>query len=428
MSSALLAAALREDLSPGPLPGAGVAMVERARVSARALLRRQGTLADARSERWRYMPLRALEAQALPLADSPSNAALAQVPGTPFPRLVFVDGHYAAAHSRTSGVPAGIRWLPLAEFAAADWEACAELLMPTVGDDALDALNLALAQGGFVLDVPAGLVVEQPLEVLYLSSSTRPTAWHVRSLVRLGAGARLTLRERHLGNGSGLASVHTRRSLGEGASLAVLQQQEAPTDLKLLRRDAFALGARSHLLLHVMELGAGLSRQDLAIRLAGAEATVELRQAALLTGRQHSEMLLDLVHAVGGTRCDLRCRAVASDRARAVLHGAVTIAAGADGSDAALSTQNLLLSDQAEIDARPTMEIHADEVRAAHGASVGQLDAGMLFYLRTRGIRETEARALLTAAHCRALLEDIAHPVLRADAEAALDARVGAMG
>ena len=428
MSSALLAAALREDQSTGPLPGAGIAVVERARADARALLRQRGILADARSERWRYMPLRSLEAQAPPPAASPGEAALAQVPATPFPRLAFVDGHYAAAHSRTGGVPAGLRWLPLTEFAAADWEACAELLAPTVGDDALDALNLVLAGGGFVLDVPAGLVVEQPLEVLYLCGSTRPAAWHARNLVRLGAGARLTLRERHLGNGSGLASVHTRWSLGAGAGLAVLQQQEAPADLKLLRRDAFALDARSHLLLHVMELGAGLSRQDLAIRLAGAEATVDLRQATLLAGRQHSEMILDLVHAAGGTRCDLRCRAVAGDRARAVLQGAVTIAAGADGSDAALSTQNLLLSEQAEIDARPTMEIHADEVRAAHGASVGQLDAGMLFYLRARGIRETEARALLTAAHCRALLEDIAHPVLRVDAEAALDARVGAMG
>ena len=128
----------------------------------------------------------------------------------------------------------------------------------------------------------------------------------------------------------------------------------------------------------------------------------------------------------GNTRCDLTWRGLAADRSRVVLHGGIGIRAGADGSNAALSSRNLLLSADAEIDAQPVLEIFADEVQAAHGAAVGGLDPTALFYMRSRGLPEADARRLLTAAFCRDVLTGL-DDALRAPAEAALDRALAAL-
>jgi Fe-S cluster assembly protein SufD len=424
VSTALLAAVLQQ-AGAADLPGAGIAQVDAARAAARALLARHTALADARSEAWRYTSLRALEAQALPLAAAVDEARDIALPRALGPRLVFIDGHYAPHHSQLAGLPAGITFKPLGALRAEDWQTHAALLQ--CSDDAGDALaplNLALASAGVLLNVQPGVVVEAPIEVIYLGAAAQPCAWHARSRVVLGAGARVTLLERQLGAGAGLATLHATYHIHADARLDLVQMQEADAALNLLRTSTLTLAARAALRMHALDLGAALTRHALGVHLQGAQARVELRYVVALDRRQHADLQLDLRHEVGDTRCDVRCRAVAAGRARAVLQGAISIAAGADGSDAALGTHNLLLSDQAEIDVRPVLEIHADEVRAAHGASVGQLDATMLFYLRARGLPVAEARALLTAAHCRAVLDDIVHADLRTAAMQALDARI----
>jgi len=130
-------------------------------------------------------------------------------------------------------------------------------------------------------------------------------------------------------------------------------------------------------------------------------------------GRQHIDTQLAICHQALNTRSSSNWRGVASDRARGVFRGAMVVAPGADGSDASLSNKNLLLSPNAEIDTKPELEIYADEVKAAHGATVGQLDERALFYLRSRGIPLHEARALLTTAFCRAVLDDLPNDALR---------------
>jgi Fe-S cluster assembly protein SufD len=130
-------------------------------------------------------------------------------------------------------------------------------------------------------------------------------------------------------------------------------------------------------------------------------------------GRQHIDTQLAIRHQALNTTSTSNWRGVASDRARGVFRGAIVVAPGADGSDASLTNKNLLLSPSAEIDTKPELEIYADEVKAAHGATVGQLDERSLFYLRSRGIPLGEARALLTAAFCRAVLDDLPDGTLR---------------
>ena len=150
---------------------------------------------------------------------------------------------------------------------------------------------------------------------------------------------------------------------------------------------------------------------------------------AVASARRHLDTQLDIRHVARDTRSDLVWRGLAADRGRLAFHGGIHILAGADGAEAALSNKNLLLSDQAEVDTQPVLQIDADEVKAAHGATVGRLDDAALFYLRSRGLPEAEARALLTLAFCREALS------LLGDAQAVLalvsprlEARLGQVG
>jgi Fe-S cluster assembly protein SufD len=162
-----------------------------------------------------------------------------------------------------------------------------------------------------------------------------------------------------------------------------------------------------------METGALMTRHDIAVDLAGKGARFDSRGVFALHGRQHADTHLDVHHNARDTVCDIVWRGVADQRARGVFHGAITVAPGADGADARLQTKNLLLSAQAEIDTQPVLEIHADEVKAAHGATVGQLDQNAMFYLLSRGIAAADARGLLISAFCRDALDGVSGEKLR---------------
>lgn len=167
----------------------------------------------------------------------------------------------------------------------------------------------------------------------------------------------------------------------------------------LLRTDA-TLARDAHYRRIDLELGAGLSRHELNVRLEGDNAHLTANGVLLGSGRRHIDTRLGIEHIARDTNAELLWRGVAANRSRVVFHGGIHIREGADGTDANLSNKNLLLSADAEIDTQPTLVIDADEVKAAHGATVGQLDANALFYLRSRGLPADQARALLSAAFC----------------------------
>src|SRR5690606_26128214 len=166
---------------------------------------------------------------------------------------------------------------------------------------------------------------------------------------------------------------------------------------------------------------------ELNVRLEGEDAMLLANGVQLADGRRHVDTRLGIEHIARDTACDLAWRGIAAARARAVFHGGITIRTGADGSDANLSNKNLLLSDQAEVDSQPVLEIHADEVKAAHGATVGQLDPTAMFYLRSRGLPEAQARRLLTAAFCREVLAVLEPATLRETLTASLDRALAAL-
>ncbi len=385
-------------------------------------------LPHARVEAWKYTPLRALERRAFAApAASPAAFDLAAIAALPAPRLVFVNGVLDAAHSDASGLPAGATLQPLSTVLASDDPRDAGFLARRFerDDEIFARLNAALAVEGAVLRVDAGIAVDAPVHLVFVGTADgADRASHLRHLVELREGARLAVVEHHLGDGAHrhlcnhLAHVH----LGIGATLAHARVQDEDGGATLLARTDAVLARGARYARIDLELGASLSRHELNIALQGEGATAHANGVLLATGRRHLDTRLGIDHAGRDSRCELTWRGLGTGRSRAAFHGGILIREGADGTEAMLSNKNLLLSEGAEIDSQPVLEIHADEVQAAHGATVGQLDPTALFYLRSRGLPAERARALLTAAFCRETLSAIEEAGLRDALAERLDA------
>ena len=227
---------------------------------------------------------------------------------------------------------------------------------------------------------------------------------------------------RHLSNQ--LMHVH----MAQHAQLSHARVQDESHGATLFARTDAVLARETHYRRVDLELGAGLSRHELNVALQGEHAFVSANGALLATGRRHLDTRLGIDHIGRDGGCELIWRGLGADRARAAFHGGILIREGADGTNASLSNKNLLLSDTAEIDTQPVLVIHADEVQAAHGATVGQLDPTAMFYLRSRGLPADRARALLTEAFLRETLSVFDDASLRDALAVRLDAALARLG
>jgi Fe-S cluster assembly protein SufD len=385
-------------------------------------------LPGARSEAWKYTSLRALERRTFSTAPAVVAAEVdsAVIAGIPSPRLVFFNGRFDERHSDAAGLPAGAALLPLSQVLRQDDPRASNVLQRRYerSDEVFARLNAALADDGVVLRIGEGTRLEQPVHMVFVGVPVAgDVAWHSRHLVELRRGASASLVEHHLGAGdhahmgNSLLHVH----LGNEATLTHSRIQDESARSTLLARTDAVL-ARDAVYRRIdLELGGGMSRHELNVRLEGNGARLFSRGVLLATGRRHLDTRLGIEHIARDTACDLLWRGLADGRGRAVFHGGIVIREGADGADASLSNKNLLLGENAEIDTQPVLEIHADEVKAAHGATVGQLDPTAMFYLRSRGLPEADARRLLTTAFCREVVAAIDEPGLRGFLDLALD-------
>ena len=383
-------------------------------------------LPHARSEAWKYTSLRALERRTFAPTSATSAVDALLLRDIPAPRLVFVNGRFDPDHSDTSQLPAGVELRPLSQALAGDDPRATNFLERRFerADEVFARLNAALANDGALLRVEAGREVEVPLHLVFLGTpGDLDAAWHARHLVELRAGASLTLVEHHLASGAHahLGNAVTHVHLAADSRLVHARVQDESARATLFSRTDAVLARNAHYQRIDLELGAALSRHELNVRLEGEGAKLQANGVLLATGKGHLDTRLGIEHIAGNTSCDLLWRGLGAGRGRAVFHGGITIRAGADGSSAVLSNKNLLLSDAAEIDTQPVLEIHADEVQAAHGATVGQLDPTAMFYLRSRGLPEADARRLLTTAFCRDVVASIDAPALRETLTLALD-------
>jgi len=364
-------------------------------------------LPDPRSEQWKYTSLRALSARrfAAPPATLATldDATIQTVSAIPAPRIVFVNGIFDAANSTLSNLPDGLSIKTDVYFdKGIHFDNPHEIFAK---------LNAAVASQGLRINIEKNAAIDTCLHAVFVSvKAGQDLAIHFRHKIVLGENAKLNLVEHHVSQDpqQHLVNHLCEVSLAAGAELthARIQQDDIGAS-HFLRTEASLLDKASYHRLD-LELGAHLSRHDLQVNLLGDGATVNANGSLIAGGRRHVDTRLDIRHIAKNTSCNLFWRGLATERGRAVFHGGILIEKGADGAAAHLSNKNLLLSDNAEIDTQPVLVIHADEVTASHGATVGRLDAGHLFYLRARGIPETQAKAMLTHAFCKETLKVLA--------------------
>ncbi len=365
----------------------------------------QAGLPGPRTEAWKYTSLRQLERRSFspaPLAAVEVDAAL--LADIPSPRLVFVNGRSSDALSDLGALPAGVQLQTLSSALAAGDDALRFLGRRFERSDEVFArLNAALADEGVLVRVDDDAQIDLPLQLVFVSvAGAADLAWHHRHLIELRSGAALGVVEHHLhvGDAAHLGNTLVHVHLAQDAVLSHARvQADGTRATSLLRTDA-VLARNAQYRRIDLELGAALSRHEFNVRLEGDNAQLTANGVLLGNGRRHVDTRLGIEHIARDTSSEMVWRGVAANRSRVVFHGGIHIRAGADGTDANLSNKNLLLSADAEIDTQPTLVIDADEVKAAHGATVGQLDANALFYLRSRGLAAEQAQQLLSAAFC----------------------------
>jgi Fe-S cluster assembly protein SufD len=377
----------------------------------------------ARDEAWKYTSLRRLESRRFPVRTGSATPATlpAALAGC---RIALVDGRYRPDLSQ-GGLPAGLRLRTLAE-AQDDGESVSALLRVAQGGgtERFAALNAALCPDVLLLDVAEGASAE-PVELDIAASAAEPGMSHPRVLVRAARGSTARILLRHLGDETErLVNSVVDVEVGPDATVHLYRLLDGGNRAFHIERIEATVGQRGTCVVHDAQLGAGLARLDLNARLAAPHAAAELTGLFLADGTRHLDTHLRVDHLAVGTRSLQDYRGIAAGRGRAVFNGKALVHEGAQQSQARQTNRNLLLTPGAEIDTKPELEIYADDVQCSHGATTGQLDAAALFYLRSRGLSETEARSALTRAFTGAVLSRMDLPAFATAVRDTLDARL----
>ncbi len=387
------------------LPGAGE--VADIRQQAFEAYERVG-LPHRRIEEWKYTDLRVLMREVLPLAPAPDAAAL-----------------------KRAGAALKLHAITLCEvLEGGDGALHAQLFAPE-NSDPMVALNSAMMTDGLVIDVAAGAVLTQPLHIIHIASSAVPSAMFTRSLLNLGKAANVTLVESYIAaDGAKAYQAHDSLivAIGDGARLDHVRLVEDDREAFNISSSVVTLGAHAHFNAFGMTSGSHVSRYQAVIAFAGEGSRVETNGVNLLNGSQHADSTLFLDHAVPNCASREIFRSVVDDRGHSVFQGRIIVRPDAQKTDAKMMTRALLLSDEAEADNKPELEIFADDVTCGHGATTGALDESLLFYLRARGLPEKEAQSLLIQAFVGEAIESIANDNLRELAVSAAQRWLAARG
>ena len=394
------------------LPGHRLPWLEALREEAAETFRARG-FPTRRVEEWKYTDLRPVAEAGFeePLSSVDAGQALPPAHGGGA-RAVLLDGRFRPDLSTLEGLP----------FEVGSVAAALPGLEGRIGavaparDLPLVALNTMLFEDGLLLTVPAG-VAAGVLDLLSIASGGgRPEAFHPRHLIRLGKGASLTLIETAIGPEHGGVTLHNpvyEIEVEEGATLvhARLQQEgRQGFHLSNVHARVAAGGTYDNFTLNA---GARLTRNEIHIALTGPKAAAHMNGAQLLAGGQHADTTTFLDHAAPDCTSRQTYKTVLAGRSRGVFQGRILVRQAAQKTDGYQMNQALLLSPEAEMDSKPQLEIYADDVKCSHGATVGELDHHQLFYLRTRGVPEAEARSLLIQAFLQEAVEGVTDETAR---------------
>ncbi len=405
-----------------PLPGAP--WFAPRREAAQQMLRARG-FPTLRDEDWKYTDVRAIASRRFQFGTAaPVSAELIESTSfadTGVHELIFKNGMFAPGNI-TPALPAGVVVMPLSQ-AQVQHE---KLISPHLAHYAdlnkhgFLALNTALATDGALIWIPDGVEVKIPVSLLFASGAgAQASGACPRNLIILGRNARATVIECYTGSDAGeyLTTAVTEVRLGTGAKLEHYRLQQEGARAYHMGNLSVVQDQDSELISHAFALGGALARNEIDVRLAAPGSQVTLNGLYVAGERQHMDNHTRIDHEQPHTTSVEHYRGVLTGRARAVFNGKVVVHKDAQKSDARQANANLLLSDDAEVDTKPELEIYADDVKCSHGATIGRLDDDMLFYLRTRAIPEAVARSLLIYAFADEVIQHIGFQPIRARLE-----------
>jgi len=400
------------------LPGAGA--VAALREDAFKRFENEG-LPHRRVEEWKYTDLRALMRDAKPLAGVPDAAAKARaktaggmLASIEARRIVFVEGAFVPELSDLADLEAGLAISSMGQaLAAGDPQLLARIGRVVPTDDVAVALNTAFMGDGAVIHIAAGATLARPIHLVFFNAGGEGASVFARSLVVVGNGARAMLVESHEGSGEYQVNSALELVVGDEAHVDHIKITGAGAGALHVSTLMAAIGAHARFNEFLFTSGAAIVRNQLFVRFAGEGTIAHICGASLLRGREHADTTVIADHAAGGCTSREVFKSVLDDEARGVFQGKIIVRPHAQKTDAKMATHALLLSETAEADNKPELEIFADDVQCGHGATSGDLDEDLLFYLRARGIPAKEAQALLIQAFVGEAVEGIEHAGLR---------------
>lgn len=403
----------------------------------RAIQRLQdAALPERKQEGWRYTSLRPfLEHNFAPCLEDFTALELQDIddyllPGhEDYHRLVLVNGRFAATLSSLAGVPDGVKVDGLRAAIRRDEDPALQRLGSLSGSSEhfFNTLNAALMGDGACIRISRGVRVEKPIELLHLAIGREaPPLNHPRHLILLEEGAEATVIERFVSLGPSVYfnNIVSEIILEQAARLNHQRVQEESGQALHLAGLHILQGEASHYQGTTAALGAAWSRTELNLRFSGPGGEAVLNGLYLAGDQQLTDIHLNVQHEVPGCSSREHFKGILDGRGIAVFDGRVLVQKDAQQTDAHLANANLVLSRNAEIDTKPQLEIYADDVQCSHGTTVGQLDPDMLFYMRSRGIDEGEARKLICLGFAGEILETLEDPALREHTVRALQRRL----
>uniref|UniRef100_UPI00131A32C5 Fe-S cluster assembly protein SufD n=1 Tax=Bradyrhizobium guangdongense TaxID=1325090 RepID=UPI00131A32C5 len=324
-------------------------------------------------------------------------------------KLVLVDGVFAAKLSDVKALAPEVSLTTLREALEKDAG-----LLTTVSTDAVIALNAALATDGVVLSIAEGSQLPAPLQIIHVATAASASAF-TRSQIAIAKGAHATIIESFVAAGAKAYQANDAVivSIGDNADVAHIRLMDDAPDAVNITSQFVTVGANTRLNFFNMTSGAAVSRLQGFITLAGEGSDLSINGVNLLKKTEHGDTTLVVDHAVPNCVSREIFRAVIDDRAHSVFQGRIIVRPDAQKTDGKMMTRALLLSDEAEADNKPELEIFADDVSCGHGATAGALDDSLLFYLKARGLPEKQAQALLIQAFVGEAIEQIADDGLR---------------
>ena len=404
-----------EEVTAG-LPGAGLDWLDTIR---RESLDRFNRLAlpSTRVEAWKYTNLKDLAKTPFDIVGSSIEPTSIDLNGLgakrsgPVHRLVFANGLYSAALSDAGNLPEGLVVTNLADALATHGDIVRPHLerISSLEGQSLLALNAAFMMNGYVVAVDDGVQLDDPIELVFVSDTASPTSVHPRNLVVAGTGSRIVLSETHVGYGPSeyWSNPVTEVVVAPEATVIHRKSQRESANAFHLANSRVTLAEKGSYRAFLISTGARLARCEIEARLEGEGADCQLDGIYLARDSQHTDITTRIAHTQPGGSSRQVFKGVLDDHSRGVFQGQVSVSPDAQRTDGHQLNKTLLLSDDAEIDTKPELEIYADDVKCSHGAAAGQLDEMELFYLRSRGLDADEARQVLIRAFIAEVVESV---------------------